>query len=59
MNFDRIRELLWEQTFHSSKLSSVLVMLEEVGKFISGRTPKSDELARGVCRFLCLARVYG
>lgn len=45
MNFDRIRELLWEQTFHSSKLSSVLVMLEEVGKFISGRTPKSDELA--------------
>ena len=45
MNFDRIRELVWEQTFQSSKLSSVLVMLEEVGKFISGRTPKSDELA--------------
>lgn len=44
MNFDRIRELVWEQTFQSSKLSSVLVMLEEVGKFISGRTPKSDEL---------------
>ena len=45
MNFDRIRELVWEQTFQSSKLSSVLVMLEEVGKFISGRTPKSNELA--------------
>lgn len=45
MNFDRIRELVWEQTFQSSKLSSVLVMLEEVGKFISARTPKSDELA--------------
>lgn len=45
MKFELIRSLIWEQTFVPQKSKAPTFKLEDVGNFISGRTPKADELS--------------